>query len=265
MTEATKVAVAGAGGRMGQVLIEMVRETPSLRLTAALEQTGAPAVGRDLGEGVIITDDAENALKNADVLIDFTRPGGTLRHAEICAKLGCAMVIGTTGFTEDEKQTLAKLAEKTPMVIASNMSVGVTIMKRLVEQAARLLGPDYDIELVEMHHKHKVDAPSGTSLLLGEAAAKGAGVNLKDHAVFSRHGMTGERPAGAIGFATLRGGDVVGDHTVMFCGEGERVELSHKAGSRRNFAAGALRAAAFLAEMKKQGKNGVYGMDDVIS
>ncbi|MDR1530290.1 MAG: 4-hydroxy-tetrahydrodipicolinate reductase [Burkholderiales bacterium] len=262
-----RVAIAGAGGRMGQVLIELTLQSSKLKFGAALEQEQSPLLGCDAGArighptGILISSNIDEAMRGSDVLIDFTRPCGTLRHAEVCADHGCAMVIGTTGFSEDEKAALAQYAGKVPMVIASNMSVGVTVLKRLVEFAAKRLGSGYDVEIVEIHHKHKVDAPSGTALLLGEAAAAGMGVQLKDKAIFAREGVTGERPVGAIGFATLRGGDVVGEHTVVFCGEGERVELTHRAGSRRNFAAGALRAAEFVVA---QEKTGVYSMEDVL-
>ncbi len=262
----TRVAVAGAGGRMGQVLIDLVLQSEHLQLTAALEHPSSPLIGQNAARtssfdtDVTISADIAQAVSNSDVLIDFTRPQGTLEHAHHCVEHGCAMVIGTTGFSEEDLSFLERCAQSIPMLIASNMSVGVTVLKHLVKEAAQRLGADYDIEILEIHHKHKVDAPSGTALLLGEAAAAGAGVVLKDKAVFAREGITGAREAGTIGFATLRGGDVVGEHTVLFCGEGERVELTHRAGSRRNFAAGALRAAAFIAD-KKPGR---YTMENVL-
>lgn len=261
-----RVAVAGAGGRMGQVLVDLVLQSAQLQLSAALEQAGSPSLGQNAGHGmaannnIAISADIAQAVGASDVLIDFTRPKGTLEHARHCIEHNCAMVIGTTGFSEDDLRFLRQCAQSIPMLIASNMSIGVTVLKHLVEAAARRLGNDYDIEIVEIHHKHKVDAPSGTALLLGEAAAAGLGVSLKEKAVYAREGITGERQPGAIGFAVLRGGDVVGEHTVMFCGEGERIELSHRAGSRRNFASGALRAAAFIAGKKP----GIYTMDDVL-
>ncbi|MDR2172894.1 MAG: 4-hydroxy-tetrahydrodipicolinate reductase [Burkholderiales bacterium] len=265
-----RVAVAGAGGRMGQMLIEGVLTSPSsFELTAALELKASPLLGRDAGaaigrvSGVLISDDVEAAAQRSEVLIDFTRPEGTLRHARCCAEYGCAIVVGTTGLSEADKAELASLARRVPMVVAANMSVGVNVMLKLVRLAAQRLS-DYDIEIVEIHHKHKVDAPSGTALCLGEAAAEGAGTTLTDAAVYAREGICGERRPGTIGFATLRGGDVVGEHTVLFCGEGERVELTHRAGSRRNFAVGALRAAQFVAERHAEGINGVYTMEDVL-
>lgn len=262
----TRVAIAGAGGRMGQVLVDMVLQSAQLQLSAALEQTQSPLLGQNAGRSsavhtdVVISADIAQAIGVSDVLIDFTRPKGTLEHARHCVAHGCAMVIGTTGFSEDDLLFLRQCAKSIPMLISSNMSVGITVLKHLVETAARRLGNDYDIEIVEIHHKHKVDAPSGTALLLGEAAATGAGVSLREKAVYAREGVTGERPPGAIGFATLRGGDVVGEHTVMFCGEGERIELTHRAGSRRNFAAGALRAASYIAGQKP----GLYTMEDIL-
>jgi 4-hydroxy-tetrahydrodipicolinate reductase len=255
---------------MGQMLVEGVLASPaSFMLVAALEQKNSPLLGREAGaatgqaSGVLITDDVEAAVRQAEVLIDFTRPEGTLHHARYCADHRCAMVIGTTGLNEAAKAELASLARRVPMVVAPNMSVGVNVMLKLVRLAAQRLS-GYDIEVVEIHHKHKVDAPSGTALCLGEAAAEGAGVSLADAAVYAREGMCGERRPGTIGFATLRGGDVVGEHTVLFCGDGERVELTHRAGSRRNFAAGALRAAQFVAARRAEGGGGLYTMEDVL-
>jgi 4-hydroxy-tetrahydrodipicolinate reductase len=252
------------------MLLEGVLAAPSsFVLTAALEQEASPLLGRDAGaaigqvSGVPITDDIEAAVRQSEILIDFTRPEGTLRHARCCAEHGCAVVVGTTGLSEAGKTELASLARRVPMVVAPNMSVGVNVMLKLVRLAAQRLN-GYDIEVVEIHHKHKVDAPSGTALCLGEAAAEGAGVTLADAAVYAREGVCGERRAGTIGFATLRGGDVVGEHTVLFCGEGERVELTHRAGSRRNFAVGALRAAQFAAARRAEGSNGIYTMEDVL-
>lgn len=268
--ETVRVAIAGAGGRMGQMLLEGALASPaSFVLAAALEQKASPLLGRDAGaaigqvSGVLISDDIEAAVRQSEVLIDFTRPEGTLQHARCCADHRCAIVVGTTGLSEADKTELAELARRVPMVVAPNMSVGVNVMLKLVRQAAQRLS-GYDIEVVEIHHKHKVDAPSGTALCLGEAAAEGAGVALADAAVYAREGNCGERRAGTIGFATLRGGDVVGEHTVLFCGEGERVELTHRAGSRRNFAVGALRAAQFVAARRAEGSNGIYTMEDVL-
>jgi 4-hydroxy-tetrahydrodipicolinate reductase len=265
-----RLAIAGAGGRMGQALIEAALTLPGVALVAALDVAGSPAQGRDAGErfgratGVVTGTDVGAALRGADVLIDFTRPEGTLAHVAACAAAGVGAVVGTTGLDAAQKSALAGLAATVPIVLAANMSVGVVVLLALVEQAAAKLGPGYDIEIVEMHHRHKVDAPSGTALQLGAAAATGAGRALADCAVYAREGHTGERTPGTIGFATLRGGDVVGEHTVVFAGTGERVELSHRATSRQNFAQGALRAAIFVADKRAAGKTGVYDMRDVL-
>ncbi len=266
----TRVAVAGAGGRMGQALIEAVLAEPTLTLRAALDVAGNPAVGRDAGlqtgrvTGVIIDTDIDAAARTVDVLIDFTRPEGTLAHLAACVRHGTGAVVGTTGLSDEQKATLADCARRIPIVFAPNMSVGVNVLLNLVETAARRLGQGYDIEIVEMHHRHKVDAPSGTALFLGEAAARGAGRKLADCAVYAREGVTGERKPDAIGFAALRGGDVIGEHTVIFAGAGERIELAHKAGSRQNFAAGALRAARFVAAKRDESRPGLYDMRDVL-
>ena len=267
---AVRLAIAGAGGRMGRALIEAALAAPEFRLAAALDVPGSPVLGRDAGEhcaratGVTVGSDIDAALAATDVLIDFTRPEGTLAHAAACARLGVAAVVGTTGLTATQKAALAGFAGSVPIVFAANMSVGVNVLLSLVETAARTLGPDYDIEIVEMHHRHKVDAPSGTALALGEAAAAGRDRVLADCAVYAREGHTGERPAGAIGFAALRGGDVVGDHAVVFAATGERVELAHRATSRQNFAGGALRAAAFAAARRAARRTGLYDMQDVL-
>ena len=266
----TRLAIAGAGGRMGQALIEAALRTPDLRVASALDVAGAPAIGHDAGErfgaatGVVVTSDVDAAISAADVLIDFTRPEGTIAHIGACARHGVAAVVGTTGLSVAQRAQLAEFTSRVPIVFAANMSVGVVVLLNLVETAARRLGADFDVEIVEMHHKHKVDAPSGTALALGEAAAKGAGRALADCAVYARQGHTGERASGAIGFATLRGGDVVGEHTVVFAGTGERVELSHKATSRQNFATGALRAARYVAARRTAGLTGLADMQDVL-
>jgi len=265
-----RVAVAGAGGRMGRALIEAVLDHPGLTLAAALDLPGSQALGHDAGEpcgratGVVVASDVDAAVARADVLIDFTRPEGTLAHLAACARHRVAAVVGTTGLDAARKAALADFGREIPIVFAANMSVGVNVLLSLVEAAARALGPAFDIEIVEMHHRHKVDAPSGTALRLGEAAAAGAGVALSDHAVYARHGVTGERKAGTIGFATLRGGDVVGEHMVVFAGAGERVELAHRATSRQLFAAGAMRAALFVAARRARGERGVYDMPEVL-
>jgi len=265
-----RVAVAGAGGRMGQALIEALLSDQELALGAAFDVAGSPLEGRDAGErcgratGVRVGSDVDAAAAAADVLIDFTRPEGTLAHLAACARHGTGAVVGTTGLSGAQKAELASLARTVPIVFAPNMSVGVNVLLALVETAARQLGHTYDVEIVEMHHRHKVDAPSGTALGLGAAAAKGAGLDLAQSAVYAREGSIGERKRGAIGFATLRGGDVVGEHTVIFAGAGERVELSHKAASRQNFAMGALRAAHFVATRRAEGQPGLYDMQDVL-
>jgi 4-hydroxy-tetrahydrodipicolinate reductase len=255
---------------MGQALLETALAEPDVVLAGALDVPASPVLGRDAGErfghatGVIVSADIPAAIAGADVLIDFTRPEGTLAHVAACARAGVAAVVGTTGLSTADKRALADFGNSIPLVFAPNMSVGVTVLLRLVEQAAKLLGIGYDVEIVEMHHRHKIDAPSGTALLLGDAAAKALGRNLKSDGVFSRDGVTGERKPGTIGFAALRGGDVVGDHSVIFAGAGERVELTHKAASRVNFAQGALRATRFVAAKRAQGAKGLFDMQDVL-
>jgi 4-hydroxy-tetrahydrodipicolinate reductase len=260
-----KICIAGSGGRMGRALIEAVAATSDLQLGAALEQPGSPLLGKDAGEltggrlGVIISDDIDKALSASDVIIDFTRPGGTLKHLELCARKGVAAVIGTTGFDADGKRAIETASRDIPIVFAPNMSVGVNVTLKLLELAGKVLDEGYDIEIIEAHHRHKVDAPSGTALMMGEVVAKASGRSLKD-AVYGREGVTGERDPKTIGFATVRGGDIVGDHTVLFAGLGERIEITHRATSRANFATGALRAARFLAGRT----SGLYSMQDVL-
>jgi 4-hydroxy-tetrahydrodipicolinate reductase len=251
---------------MGHALLEGVFADVELVLHGALDRANNPQLGRDAGEllgkssGIKITDNLEQALEGADALIDFTRPEASMQYIEACRKAKVSMVIGTTGFSGKQKQAIQEVAKDIAIVFAPNMSVGVTLLINLVEQAAKVLNDGYDIEVVEMHHRYKVDAPSGTALRLGEAAAKGLGQSLDDCAVYAREGVTGEREAGKIGFATMRGVDVVGDHTVVLAGIGERVELTHKASSRATFALGALRAAKFL-----RGKqSGLFDMQDVL-
>jgi 4-hydroxy-tetrahydrodipicolinate reductase len=251
---------------MGRTLIEAVLADRELELAAALERAGHPALGRQLGEllglpsAVALEADLGAALARADVLIDFTRPEGTLAHLEACARLGKAMVIGTTGFTEAQKARIAEAAKTTALVMAPNMAVGVNVTFKLAETAARILGEGYDVEIVEAHHRHKVDAPSGTALKLGEMVARGLGRNLSECAVHGRHGDTGERDPKAIGFHAIRGGDIVGEHTVIFAGTGERVEVSVRSSSRMTYALGALRAAKFL----RGKKAGLFDMFDVL-
>jgi 4-hydroxy-tetrahydrodipicolinate reductase len=263
----TKIVIAGATGRMGQTLIEGVLADGALQLHAAIDRADSPQIGQDAGAlfgkttGVKISSDVAAALKGADVLIDFTRPEASMQYLEACQQANVKHVIGTTGFSDALKANIHAASKHIAIVFSPNMSVGVTLLIDLVEQAAKVLNDGYDIEVVEMHHRHKVDAPSGTALRLGEAAAAGLGQDLKDCAIYAREGVTGEREAGKIGFATLRGGDVVGDHTVVFAGIGERVEITHKASSRATFALGALRAAKFLASKKI----GLFDMRDVLS
>ena len=265
-----RIAIAGAGGRMGQALIEATLESGDLTLAGALDVAESPAIGIDAGErsgratGVRIVSDVAAVVAACDVFIDFTRPAGTLGHLSACARTGVAAVVGTTGFDVEGKALIERHAGVIPIVFAPNMSVGVTVLAELVEEAARRLGAAFDVEVLEMHHRHKVDAPSGTALRLGEAAAAGLGVALREHAVYAREGVTGERKRGTIGFATLRGGDVVGEHSVIFAGAGERLELTHRATSRKNFATGALHAARFAAARRAEGMSGLYDMADVL-
>lgn len=262
----TRIAIAGSGGRMGRMLLEAVAQDGNAVLAAALEVAGSPHLGRDAGEmvgatrGVLISDDAEHALAGCDVLIDFTRPEGTLQHLAICRRHKVRLVIGTTGFDEAGKRAIAEAARDIGIVFAPNMSVGVNVTLKLLEMAARAMGSDHDIEIIEAHHKHKVDAPSGTALKMGEVVAGAMGRQLADCAVYAREGVTGERKPGTIGFATIRGGDIVGDHTVMFAGTGERVEITHRSNSRANYARGAVRAARFLMARPA----GLYDMWDVL-
>ncbi|HRH79692.1 MAG TPA: 4-hydroxy-tetrahydrodipicolinate reductase [Thiobacillaceae bacterium] len=259
-----KLVIAGSSGRMGKTLIEAVGNADDLSLHAALDRSGSPAIGRLADEAgtthVRITDDLSSALAGANVLIDFTRPEATLEHLRACSQAGVAMVIGTTGFDAAGKAAIAVAAQSVPIVFAPNMSVGVNLLLKLLDTAAKVLNDGYDVEIVEAHHRHKVDAPSGTALALGEAVARAMGRDLKQCAVYGREGITGERPADSIGFATVRGGDIVGDHTVLFAGIGERVEITHKASSRMTFALGALRAARFLAGRPA----GLFDMQDVL-
>ena len=263
---ATKVVVAGASGRMGKALLEAVAGGTDMQLHAALEREGSPWLGHDAGEligttlGARVTHDLVGALEGADVLIDFTRPEATLAHLKVCQEKKVALVIGTTGFDEAGKAAIVAAAKSIPVVFAPNMSVGVNLALRLLEMAAQVLDEGFDIEIVEAHHRHKVDAPSGTALRMGEVIAAALGRDLKQCAVYGREGVTGERDPKTIGFATVRGGDVVGDHTVMFAGIGERLEITHKASSRMTFALGALRAARHL----RGQSSGLFDMQDVL-
>jgi 4-hydroxy-tetrahydrodipicolinate reductase len=264
--DAIKIAIVGASGRMGKMLIESALNDSAVKLVAAIDQPGVAAIGKDAGElvgkpcGVPVTTDVEAGISAADCLIDFTRPQGTLAHLALCRRHKVGIVIGTTGFDDAGKQAIADAAKDIPVVFAPNMSVGVNVVYKLLDAASRILSEGYDIEIVEAHHRLKIDAPSGTALGMGEVIARALGRDLKQCAVYGREGVTGERDPSTIGFATVRGGDIVGDHTVMYCGIGERVEISHKAGSRMPYARGSLRAARFLAGKE----SGLFDMQDVL-
>ncbi len=264
---ALKVVVAGASGRMGQMLVQAVLQAGDLRLSGALDVAASAQLGLDAAQGlgrpacgVLITSDLRQGLQGGQVLIDFTRPEGTMAHLAVCRELGVQLVIGTTGFTEAQKQQIAEAARDIAIVMAPNMSVGVNVTLKLLEMAAKALATGYDIEIIEAHHRHKVDAPSGTALKMGEVIAQAIGRDLKDCAVYERYGHTGERDPSTIGFSTIRGGDIVGDHTVLFAGTGERIEITHKSASRATYAQGSLRAARFLAGRQ----SGLYDMFDVL-
>lgn len=263
----TAVAIAGASGRMGRMLIEAVLASTDLQLSGALDAPGSTSLGTDAGAflgrntGVTITADLAQGLQGADVLIDFTRPEGTLAHLALAAESGVGVVIGTTGFSDEQKAQIRQFADKTAVLLSPNMSVGVNVTFKLLELAAKALQEGgYDIEIVEAHHKHKVDAPSGTALKMGEVIAQAQGTQLADRAVYERYGHTGARVENSIGFASVRGGDIIGDHTVLFAGDGERIEISHKSSSRAGYANGSLRAARYLARQK----TGLYDMNDVL-
>jgi 4-hydroxy-tetrahydrodipicolinate reductase len=268
MTESSlhHICVAGASGRMGRMLIEAVSNADDCMISGALDIATSPAVGSDpaafLGRnsGVAISADLRTGLSGAHALIDFTRPEGTLAHLAVCRELGVNAVIGTTGFSDVQKQQVAEFAKDMAIVMAPNMSVGVNVTLMLLEMAAKALNTGYDIEIIEAHHRHKVDAPSGTALKMGEVIAGALGRDLKDCAVYAREGVTGERDPSSIGFATIRGGDIVGDHTVLFAGTGERIEISHKSSSRVSYADGSLRAVRFLHGRK----TGLFDMADVL-
>ena len=262
-----RIAVMGAAGRMGKTLIEAVRQAEGAGLGAAIDRPDSSLVGVDVGElagvgklGLQLVGDLSAVVDEFDVLIDFTHPSVTLKNLEFCRRAGKAMVIGTTGFSPEEKQLLAEAGKQIPIVFAANFSVGVNLCLKLLDTAARVLGDEVDIEIIEAHHRHKVDAPSGTALRMGEVVADALGRDLQKVAVYGREGQTGARARETIGFATVRAGDVVGDHTVLFAADGERVEITHKASSRMTFARGAVRAARWL-----QGRqSGLYDMQDVL-
>jgi 4-hydroxy-tetrahydrodipicolinate reductase len=261
-----KIAIAGASGRMGRMLIETVLNDADARLAGALDRPGAPQLGQDAGAflgkttGVVLTDDIERVFADADFLIDFTRPEGTMPHLEAALRHNVKMIVGTTGFDDAQKAQLRAAGEEIGIVFAPNMSVGVNVTMKLLEFAAKQFAVGYDIEIIEAHHRHKVDAPSGTALAMGEVIAGALGRDLKDCAVYGREGVTGERDPSTIGFSAIRGGDIVGDHTVLFAGIGERIEITHKSASRLSYAQGALRAARFLAGRDA----GFFDMQDVL-
>ncbi|AZY50058.1 4-hydroxy-tetrahydrodipicolinate reductase [Bordetella avium] len=261
-----RIAIAGASGRMGHMLVEALLDAEGAELSVALDRKGSAAIGQDAGAflgrdtGVIITDDL-NALANADCLIDFTRPEGTLEHLQACVRYGTRIVIGTTGFDDAGRAAIEVAAQKIAVVFAPNMSVGVNATLKLLDMAARILNSGYDVEVFEAHHRNKVDAPSGTALAMGEAVASAWDVALPDVATWARHGETGPRKPGTIGFSVMRGGDLVGEHTVYFCGPGERIEITHRSSNRATYAQGAVRAAKFLADKH----NGLYDMQAVLA
>ncbi len=266
MTQPQRIAIAGSAGRMGQMLIQSVSASTDLKLAAALDLDSSALLGLDAGQwlglstGVLVSAKPEEALKGVDCLIDFTRPEGTLKHLELCRRLGVKMVIGTTGLGEEGLKRVEAASQDTAIMMAPNMSVGVNVTFKLLALAAKILDADYDVEIIEAHHRHKVDAPSGTALKMGEVVAKASQRDLSTHGVFTRHGHTGERAPRSIGFATVRGGDIVGDHTVLFAGEGERIEITHKSSSRSTYAQGSLRAARFLSDKTQ----GLFDMFDVL-
>ncbi|OCG38343.1 4-hydroxy-tetrahydrodipicolinate reductase [Gilliamella apicola] len=267
-TNMIRIAIAGAGGKMGRQLIQAVSQIEGVTLGAAFERAGSSLIGSDAGElagigicGIKVTDNLEQAKDQFDVLIDFTRPEGTLAHLAFCVENKKMIIIGTTGFDDAGKLAITDAAKNIAIVFAANFSVGVNLMLKLLEKATKIMGGYTDIEIIEAHHRHKVDAPSGTALAMGEAIADALDCNLKDRAVYCREGHTGERPQGAIGFATIRAGDIVGEHTAIFADIGERVEISHKASSRMTFANGAVRASLWLAKQPV----GLYDMRDVLN
>jgi len=264
---AIKVAIVGCAGRMGQMLLKLLINAPGVVVVGGTERRGSPAMGQDLGAlagieplGISVTEDAALLFETADVVVDFTNPSATVMHSGLAAKFGCAHVVGTTGLDSDQMAAIGRAAQRAAIVLAANMSLGVNLLQQVVEEVARILDPEWDIEILEMHHRHKVDAPSGTALALGEAAARGRNVALRRVARRSRDGQVGPRQRGEIGFSALRGGDVVGDHTVIFAADGERVEITHKASSREIFARGAVKAVLWAAGKKA----GLYTMRDVL-
>lgn len=264
---AVKVGVVGCAGRMGQMLLKMLINAPGIVVVGGTERRGSIALGQDIGAlagadplGISVGDDPSLLFETSDVVVDFTNPTATVQHAQMASRTGCALVIGTTGFDSDQLNALYRASQRAPIVLAANMSLGINLLQQVVEEVARILDPDWDIEIVEMHHRAKIDAPSGTALALGEAAARGRGQNLRRISRRSRDGQVGPRVKGEIGFAALRGGDVVGDHTVIFAADGERVEITHRASSREIFARGAVKSVLWAAGKKP----GLYSMRDVL-
>jgi 4-hydroxy-tetrahydrodipicolinate reductase len=262
-----RIAVAGVSGRMGKIIVEAISKTDGVVVGAATVRPNSPDLGQEVGGmcglptmNVSTVDNLSEALGDFDVLIDFTSPAATMEHIETCIAAGKKMVIGTTGFTEDQKQAIAEASKKTPVVFAPNMSIGVNLCLKLLEQAAKVIGEDSDVEIIEAHHRHKKDAPSGTALKMGEVIAQALGRDLDEVAVYGREGQTGARDGKTIGFESIRAGDIVGDHTVMFAGDGERIEITHKSNSRMTYAAGSVKAAQWLQDKKK----GLYDMQDVL-
>jgi 4-hydroxy-tetrahydrodipicolinate reductase len=262
-----KIAIAGSTGRMGRMLIEAATQDPTVQLVAALEISGSPLLGSDVATlmgvpiSLPVSADMNTALHHADCLIDFTRPEGTREHVQQCRAHKTAIVIGTTGLSDDDKEQIAQAAQHIPVVCSPNMAIGVQVIFKLLDMASRILAHDYDVEIIEAHHRHKIDAPSGTALRMGEIITRALGRDLSTEAIFGREGRVGERPRTQIGFATVRGGDIVGDHTALFAGEGERIEITHKAASRMPYARGALRAAHFL----RHQRCGLFDMADVLN
>jgi len=263
----SRVAIVGVSGRMGQCLVKATKMSDSVVLTAGVSRPESPSVGKDVGElammgklGIPVVSDLSQVADDFDVVIDFTRPEPSVEFIEICRKAGKSIVIGTTGYTEAQKATIADAAKQIPLVLAPNMSVGVNLSFKMLELAAKVMGDYTDIEVIEAHHRHKVDAPSGTAIRMGEVVAKVLGRDLKDSAIYGREGNTGERDRKTIGFSTIRAGDIVGEHTVMFADQGERVEITHKATSRMTFANGAIRAVCWL----KGKQTGLFDMQDVL-
>jgi 4-hydroxy-tetrahydrodipicolinate reductase len=264
---AIRVGIAGCAGRMGQMLLKLLVTAPGVLVVGGTERKGSHVLGRDLGAltggeplGIIIGDNPEPLFEHADVVVDFTSPAATASHATLAAKTGTAHVIGTTGLDSDQMGAISRAAQRVPIVLASNMSLGINLLEQVIEEMARILDTDWDIEVIEMHHRHKVDAPSGTALSLGEAAAKGRGVQLRRVSRRGRDGQVGPRVKGEIGFSAIRGGDVVGDHTIIFAADGERIEVTHKASNREIFARGAVKAVLWAAGKRA----GLYSMKDVL-